>query len=70
MSTAEEVRVPWSEGRADITQMPLDIGTPFPCQRFLLASLGLWSMGRIKLREQGRVLKELCPEGNNRKLFN
>lgn len=25
----------------------------------LLASLELWSKGRIKLREQGRVLKEL-----------
>lgn len=63
------LKLGFPERRTDEAQMPLErLSVSLP--KILLASLGLWSMGRIKLRDKGRVLKELGPEGNNRKLFN
>lgn len=57
--TKAEVRVLGEKGRysSDAVGDRLSISLP----EILLASLGLWSVGRVKLREQGRVLKELCP---------
>lgn len=58
-ATTAEIWVLGEKGRysSDAVGDRLSISLP----EILLASLGLWSMGRIKLREQGRVLKELCP---------
>lgn len=57
--TTAEFKILGEKGRynSDAVGDRLSISLP----EILLASLGLWSMGRIKLREQGRVLKELCP---------
>lgn len=40
------------ERRADRAQMPLEIGSPFPCQRFCWPPMGSGQLGELNLESK------------------